>query len=450
MIKIKMPNDNYPERKYIVDTLFGEFLELDFEVVSEEGIGDWIIELENTNQLIVRDCFFSKHAKAMSYYSKDNIPGSVIFFKTDMAPDGDIPILFGASTIDKEENKIVLGFDVFATCFYMLTRWEEGVLSSRDEHNRFPAEDSLAHKFGFLDRPIVNEYVELIWDALVDLNVEQDRKEYKFSVVPTHDVDNAYYWKSWKFIVRTLIGDLVRRRSLTEFFSNLVQIKNILLNGNNDPFDTFDELMDVSEFFGVQSSFFFMCGGDTKFDNSYDLESVRIKKLIKHIESRGHLIGIHPSYNTFNDGYMLKAELKKLDSISFESILSGRQHVLRYDVTQTPTLWDGCGLAWDSTLGYAKQNGFRSGVCWPYSMYDLLGRKKLRIKQRPLIFMEVSDFKYKDLSINQSRESVKCLVDTVKKYDGEFVFLWHNSNMTGDFWKEAYDTIYRSLFNAGY
>ena len=48
----------------------------------------------------------------------------------------------------------------------MLSRYEEAVLLDRDDHDRFPATASIAYKTGFLDRPIIDEYVEILWVAM--------------------------------------------------------------------------------------------------------------------------------------------------------------------------------------------------------------------------------------------------------------------------------------------
>lgn len=67
-----------------------------------------------------------------------------------------ITIIYGEDKliIDRNSKTIVCGIDIFASSFFMLTRWEEYVNKKRDNHNRFPASESLAYKFGFLNRPI--------------------------------------------------------------------------------------------------------------------------------------------------------------------------------------------------------------------------------------------------------------------------------------------------------
>ena len=45
--------------------------------------------------------------------------------------------------------------------------------------------------------------------------------------------------------------------------------------------------------------------------------------------------------------------------------------------------------------------------------------------------MEVSLISYQNLTINEMKKSIYALIDTVKKYNGTFVLLWHNSRFEG-------------------
>jgi len=52
-------------------------------------------------------------------------------------------------------SKSVIPFDIFAASFYLLSRYEEYLPHVRDVHERFTAEQSLAFKYRFLDKPII-------------------------------------------------------------------------------------------------------------------------------------------------------------------------------------------------------------------------------------------------------------------------------------------------------
>ncbi|MFP4333765.1 MAG: hypothetical protein ACLFQJ_10740, partial [Campylobacterales bacterium] len=115
-------------------------------------------------------------------------------------------------------------------------------------------------------------------------------------------------------------------------------------------------------------------------------------------------------------------------SISSKVELS-RQHYLRFEVPNTWRLLDEVGIKSDSTLCYADMDGFRCGCCYEYSVFDVIERKHLKLKESPLIAMETTFFGYRE---NESYETVlKKLfyhMDVIFKYGGDFVFLIHNSS----------------------
>ena len=76
----------------------------------------------------------------------------------------------------------------------------------------------------------------------------------------------------------------------------------------NDPYDTFDILMKISDEYGLKSHFYFMSGGLTKYDNRYRIDEPKCLELINKIKKREHIIGFHSSYNAYNDNEQFKKE----------------------------------------------------------------------------------------------------------------------------------------------
>jgi hypothetical protein len=322
----------------------------------------------------------------------------------------------------------------------MLTRWEEYVNKNRDKHNRFPATQSLAFKQGFLDRPIVNEYVEKLKKKLLDLDDTVVFKERKFELVLTHDVDELIMWKSWKQVFRVVAGDILKRKNIKLALSRVTEYFLIKQDKIKDPFDTFDWLMDKSESVGVKSRFYFMSGGVTKFDNRYKIDDKKTIKLINHIKNRGHIVGFHPSYNAYNDTMQFKKEKEALEKASKCKIEEGREHYLRFEVPTTWQIWEDNGMKVDSTCGYADKEGFRCGTGDEFSVFNILTREKLRLKERPLIFMDDNHHSYnQNLNTEKSFEIIAKLIQQAKKYNTKTTLLFHNSifinNKKVDFFK---------------
>jgi len=456
MIKIKIPNNNLNEREYILDIIFHEFLGIEYELIIDNGelkTNDWVIELKNGNQLIINDIFFNKYPNDLEYLKLENIPTKMEFSKNVFIVENNIPIIYGTpklTTINQKLKTITCGIDIFASSFFMLTRWEEYVNKSRDMHNRFPVDESLAFKNSFLDRPIVNEYVEMLWNMLEYLNIEQERKKQEFNLILTHDIDHIYKWDTPKKFFKHLVGDLVLRKSIKAFFSSIGYYMEVKRGKRKDPFDTFDYLMDISEKLSIKSYFFFMAEGLTRYDNNYVSSSKITQNLVKKIEKRGHYIGIHPTYNAYNRTEQLQKEKKELEVNFNTPIYVGREHYLRFEIPTTWQIWEDNNMAWDSSLGYADREGFRCGVCYEYSVFNILTRKKLKLKEKPLIVMEESVTRRENLSSENMESIIENLLIKVKKYKGDFVFLWHNSSFNTEFWnryKKVYENV---LLRNGY
>ena len=426
MIKIKTPNNNLNERKYIIDILFGDFLGLEYEI-KVENRKDYEIVLENGNTIIFEDSFFGNFPKDLEYLKEENIPKKIEFGKNDFIFENDIPIIYGTNKLIKNQSTITCGIDIFASSFFMLTRWEEYVNKTRDIHNRFPATESLAYKQGFLDRPIVNEYVEMLWNMLKYLGIKQKRKKRSFRLILTHDVDNIYMWKSWKQVGRVVIGDIIKRKDLGLALERVAEYFLIKRGKIKDPFDTFDWLMDKSEAIGVKSRFYFMSGGVTKYDNRYKIDEPKSLELIEKIKKRGHIIGIHPSYNAYNDFEQFKKEKELLEKIVNQKITEGREHYLRFEVPTTWQIWEDNKMEIDSTCGYADKEGFRCGTGDEFCVFNILSREKLRLKERSLVFMDDNHYTYSNIGLSDSIEIISNLIKKSNSYNSTITILFHNS-----------------------
>ena len=435
MITCCISSKNLEEKKYILDIILCEFLGLKYNL-KVGNFKDYELILENGRKLIVRDSFFSLLSNE-NYLKESNIPKNVRFIKNRFLVNENIPVLYGNNELEVSSRKIVCGIDIFASSFFMLTRWEEYVNKTRDEHNRFPSYASLASKFNFLDRPIVNEYVEMLWNMLRFLGCKQKRRERSFELILTHDVDHAFKYTSLVSGLREILGDVVKRKSLLLAFGNFLDKFLTHLRLKRDPFDTYDYLMDISERIGVKSYFFLHSSKHSKYDNDNDRY---LKEIANRILNRGHYLGYHPSYDSYNNLEIFLKDKERIENIIGHKLTFGRQHYLRFEVPTTWRIWEKAGMRWDSTMGYADREGFRCGVCYSFSVFDFLNRKKLSLKERPLIIMEGTLRTYRRMNPEAAEDKIHLLKNTVKKYNGEFVMLWHNSSFDRNW--DSYVPIY--------
>ena len=438
MIKVKIPENCKEEIEYTIYCLLTEFLGVKYEIEINEEVDDFHFDLGNKS-IIIKNHFF-KRKEYNNLYSLEQVPskvnsGNLILNKREHS----LVAIFGEISLIENNNNYTLDVDIVAATFFMLSRWEEWANPARDSHDRFDFNEALAIKCNFIHRPIINEYLDFFWDLLLTCGYRGTRRKRAFKIIPTHDVDIPYMWWSKKQMIRSLAGKLYHRkfRALNRQFWLGIQGK--------DPFDTHDLFMDLSDEIGVKSHFFFMTGGNTSYDNRYKINHPRVINLIKNIQRRGHQIGLHPSYNSYNNIDFLKKEKEKLERTANVKINTGRQHYLRFSLPDTWNNWDKVGMDWDSTLTYSGNSGFRCGICFPFPVFDILRRKRLRLYEKPLIVMEATLLSYEKLSLASAKEKIKSLKNTTKKYRGEFVFLWHNSsfNVERVF---GYESLINSLY----
>lgn len=424
MITVTLPEGYRNERAYAVHVLLYEFLGLQYTLQVQPDAQEYRLVFDKT-ALRINDAFFGKYVDG-SYLHVGALPEQVS--SVQHAALKDIVCLYGEDVFSASEHEMYCGVDLIAGTFFMLTRWEEYVGKARDRHGRFPGTASLAHRAGFLHRPIINEYVSLLKSWLLHAGVQEHafrKRSFTFSL---HcDVDTTRRYPSTFSLLRKLIGQLVRQRSLDAVKDEVAAYREYRRTGR-DPYDTFDVIMDLARRAGSRATFFFLTGGDHRFDPGQVLQRPFVRTTYDHVRERGHRAGIHFSYCTAEDEQMMLEEVEMYRAETHEHSAEARQHFLRCLVPQTWRAWERCGVTTDYSLGYPEAAGFRCGVCYPFPLFDVVMRRMLHVYERPLIAMDVTFRMYKDHIPAQAVAEVRLLLDAVRKYDGEFVLLWHNSS----------------------
>ncbi len=334
-----------------------------------------------------------------------------------------------------DSETVVFYVDLLSSALFMLTRWEESMSHARDQHDRFPAVNSVAFRQSFLDRPLIDEYALILQAWIKALLPEWTPQPLSFSVKLSHDIDFVCA-TSW----RRLGGDLFKRRSLSlarkSLSSMLVPEKDPYVRGCY-------ELADLSETHDFQSAFYFMAAKQNRFDIGYDPQGRRVQRLIKDLRKRGHEIGFHPGYTTPEGAAHFMAEKRRMDTALGETCYGGRQHYLRFAAPQTWRLWEAAGLAYDSTLGYADHEGFRCGTCQPFHPFDIEQDRQLDLLEIPLLVMDSTLKNYRKLSPQQARNQILAIAKRCRQVNGLFTLLWHNTSLRGEW--GPYAAIYRQV-----
>ncbi len=445
MLQIHYPTNANSATHWVLSVIFGEFLGIEYDVkpTTKEG---YSIQL-NGKRLDLSDCFFKKLQDKWLVGEPDvkNPLPQWDASKSDLSVllvEPMLPVVFGEPQINIESNRIDCQIDIMGTVFYFLSRYEEMVVVERDQYDRFPATASLSHRAGLLHRPIVDEYVEVLWVCMKTLWPSLERKPRQGKLRITCDVDAPYdcSTKTAMGLARGIAADVLKRFN----YSQAVQrIQNYISTSRgiycHDPFNTFEWYMDTCERFGHQAAFYFISDHSSKkMDGCYELSEPRILELLKSIAARGHEIGTHASFNTYQDGKQLAHERQRLmdccGKLNVDAGVGGnRQHFLRWDASQTADHIEAAGYEYDSTGAFSDRPGFRYGTSRPFTMWSWQKQAPLKIKQRPLILMECSVIADRYMGLGYGEES-KALMLSMKRnalaYGGDFTMLWHNSHLS--------------------
>jgi hypothetical protein len=237
-------------------------------------------------------------------------------------------------------------------------------------------------------------------------------------------------------LVRAMAGDMIKRRD----FKSAVLAPWIRINTRTqlhraDPANTFNWIMDVSERNGMQSAFYFICGHNNPHDADYRPEHPAIRHLMRRIYHRGHEIGLHPSYGSYQKPHLIRQEADRLRKVCAEEgivqiVWGGRMHYLRWEHPTTLRALADAGMTYDSTLSYANRPGFRCGTCFEYPAFDPVAQEALSLRIRPLIAMEVSVIDEKCMGLGTGSEAFSKLMElknSCRAVAGCFTLLWHNS-----------------------
>lgn len=454
MLLINAPQICKNEIRYIVNVIFGNFLGINYSLTfSETNSIEIRSHKDNTSVIRVN---VSGLGLFHAYWGMENSMPSLNIPDLDLSnykiTDNFIfkklPVLYGTPTLDLQDKTIFINFDIFAACFFYLSRYEEIIQPKKDLHSRVMGKFSFAHKKHSLNLPVVDQYVEFLWQILKITWPELERKNNQFKKVITCDLDFPFnpYLYSFPKLTKKIVSGLIRKSHFDEeLVSNFIKKK--LQRPYKDDFrERISWIMDVNEKCGNKVIFFIIPFKTHNLDNTAQNKLAEMDLLIKEIISREHEVGVHPGYMTYNSSNLYNKSVLELKKIIYRSfpdykINSSRQHFLMWDSLKTPAMIDSSSISNDFSLGFADMAGFRCGTSKAFKMYDLKNRQQLELIQNPLIAMECSVIAERYQNLGYTDESINAfakLKEECLKYKGHFSLLWHNNHFENDMDREFY------------
>ncbi len=345
----------------------------------------------------------------------------------------DFPKFFASSTSD------FLGYDIFAMVFYFASRYEEYLPTETDKHQRFQAENSIAFQYNCLHIPFLNNAILDFSKKLKQAFPNLKFKKRSFNFLSTIDIDNAFAYAN-KGIQRNLGGFV--KDVFTLRFKNAVERVASNLNEKKDPYNTFEQINQLSDETKTALHYFVLIGDYSDYDKNPHFENKQFQHLLKSLSSKFKL-GLHPSYFAFSKPEKIKEELIRLESITSKKITSARCHFLRINFPETYRTFINQGITDDYTMIYASQCGFRTGLCMPYQWFDLDRNEQTPLTIHTSVMMEGTLRDYNKLSSQHALNNALQLLTEVKKHGGEFISIFHNDSFTknNSEWVKLYQTI---------
>jgi hypothetical protein len=328
--------------------------------------------------------------------------------------------------------------DLLATIVLVLSRYEELAVTRRDAHGRFEAASSMAVRDGYLDRPIVDEYGLALESVICALIPGWKPRPRRLRVKLSHDVDEI----GIPFSPKLVAVQFVARRSFMSGLRDLAAGVAPVMPGS---LRQVIELCTLAEKHGLHSALYWKASGHSAYDSGYSLADPRVAKVIAWAREQNLEMGVHPGYDTLLAPEKLGEEVALCRRALQQQVIGGRQHYLRWS-PETWLHWEQCGLAYDSTVGYADRVGFRAGTCVPYFPWLWTENRRAALLEIPLIMMDrtITSSSYMGLTPDESLSTLKTLMHRCQAVGGVVALLWHN-NCLGHPFTAYYSRIFAEL-----
>ncbi len=369
----------------------------------------------------------------------------------------DLPVLFANQSSDKlfsseKPNRVIIHQDIVASAFFLLSCWQELVYDGRlDRYNRFPYRQSLQYRLNFVDRPIVNDYLNILRFAIETAAGEKGPKLIgkellaggkDFAVCLTHDVDRIrkcnFKRAAFDIFLRMEKDFLMGRRPRwrgKELFRYFFRRENPLYN--------LEAIVRLEKKFNFASTFFLMASKHSPHPADYELSDPLMENWREILMRDGCEIGLHGGFRSSDDRNLLRREKETIED--FCGQISGiRQHYLRLNVERSFRIYEELRFEYDTTLGFAERCGFRSSFSFPHYPYNIDEDRAFRVLEIPLVIMDTSLEMYMKLDREGILQKIENMFSALKKFGGAVSVLWHN-NYFDDFEHPGFRDYYEFI-----
>ncbi len=334
-----------------------------------------------------------------------------------------------------------LPFDPFAITFYLVSRYEEYLSESTDEHERFTDSENILVRHGLHQKPVVDSMAYWIAEKLSVQFPEFKIHKRIFQFATSIDIDNAWAFKNKSILVSC---GAILKAVFQGHWDELKQRLIVFLGLRKDPYDTYKYILETYAGLLNHILFFILIGDRNQYDKSISFKNKRFRQLIVNLSSVCE-VGIHPSYASNSKPWLFETEKERLEEIVLQPVTSSRQHFLKIKMPQTYQQLLKSGITDDYTMGFASLAGFRAGTCTAFYFFDLSRNQSTELLIHPFQAMDVTMKNYLRLDNEEAGRLIEKMMIEVKKVNGTFISLWHNESLkdSGQWlgWRKVFEQI---------
>lgn len=332
-------------------------------------------------------------------------------------------------------------FDIFSAVFFLISRYEEYGSVELDRFGRYKHESSVAYRYGFLQRPLVDEWIFKMKDVLESRFSQLEIRTSNYTTHSTIDVDTVY-----RFLgnLKSVMFAKILFNLLKMNWREVYRMVRVLTYREADPYYQFEYLQKLHHSIKCKYTLFVLCGGKSRYDrmNVYPLPVFR-----NYLRKQNHscIIGLHPSFSSSFDSDGITGEKKVLEKYLRYPATTSRHHYLRIRIPESYRILHKVGMLHDYTMGYAGMYGFRASTCHPFRFFDLEKNEVLRVKIHNNIMMDGTFRFYLKMTPEETIKVAKELIDRCKAVKGEFIMLWHNNSVADEYEWKGWRTVFEQL-----
>ncbi len=354
----------------------------------------------------------------------------------------DIPVLFPCSPSGEIYHvlgsNIVFNHDYIKSIFYLLSAYQEiDPNAQRDKYNRFTFKGSIQEQLNIIHTPVVNYYIEWMVKGIeqwCSLNRVMFKRVtvFKSPVLHiTHNVRKVNYFskeniiQSWLQVLGIKPLDMPRKVKLK---AAVYATKHAMkLDIIDNPWWTFEALMNIEQQFGFSSSWFFLTSSNDSNDmGDIDINDDDIRHIMLKLGSKGNDIGaLLPKMSVSHES--ISHAISSLQNSYSESLPYSRINLHGLETPEKLHNLESANIMVDCSVHFTDCNGFRNSYCLPFYPFDHENQKVMGILEIPLT-TNASNFLKDKVDDDIIFEHAEKVLDEIRKFNGVWSMQWSNAD----------------------